>query len=96
VRLTAATGIRAPVALVAPVALTSGIALGLDSPPEAIRLGEAVAMLIGTACGGIAALAVIALLASTMARRWQGIALRVAGSWIAAIAILALAVRWVT
>jgi urease accessory protein len=94
--LTAATGVRAPVALAAPMALASGVALGLDSPPEAIRLGEAAAMLIGTACGGIAALAGIALLASTMADRWQGIAPRVAGSWIAAIAILALAVRWVT
>jgi urease accessory protein len=94
--LTAATGVRTPVALAAPIALTSGVALGLDSPPEAIRLGEAVAMLIGTACGGIAALAGIALLAFTMTDRWQGIAPRVAGSWIAAIAILALAVRWAT
>jgi hypothetical protein len=31
-----------------------------------------------------------------MTDRWQGIAPRVAGSWIAAIAILALAVRWAT
>jgi urease accessory protein len=85
--LTAATGVRTPVALAAPIALTSGVALGL---------GEAVAMLIGTACGGIAALAGIALLAFTMTDRWQGIAPRVAGSWIAAIAILALAVRWAT
>lgn len=92
--LTAASGVRAPVALAAPIALALGAALGLDSPPEVIRLGEAVAMLIGTACGGVAALAVIALLALTMAGRWQGIVLRVAGSWIAAIAILALAVRW--
>jgi urease accessory protein len=92
--LIAATGVAAPVVLTAPVALASGVALGLDSPPDSVRLGEAVAMLIGTACGGIAALAVIALLAFPMARRWQGIALRVAGSWIAATAILALAVRW--
>ncbi len=94
--LTAAKGVRAPVALAAPAALASGVALGLDSPPEAIRLGEAVAMLVGTACGGIAALALIALLAFTAAGRWQGIVLRVAGSWIAAIAIVALAVRWAT
>jgi urease accessory protein len=92
--LIAATGVAAPVVLAAPVALASGVALGLDSPPDSVRLGEAVAMLIGTACGSIAALAVTALLALTVARLWQGIALRVAGSWIAAIAILALAVRW--
>jgi len=30
-----------------------------------------------------------------LARRWGGIATRIAGSWIAAIAILVLAQRWV-
>ncbi len=92
--LIAATGVAAPVVLAAPAALASGVALGLDSPPDSVKFGEAVAMLIGTACGGIAALMVIAFLAFPMARRWQGIAVRVAGSWIAAISILALAVRW--
>jgi hypothetical protein len=92
--LIAATGVAAPVVLAAPVALVSGVALGLDSPPDSVKLGEAVAMLIGTACGAIAALMVIAFLAFPMARRWQGIGLRVAGSWIAAISILSLAVRW--
>ena len=92
--LAAAAGVTVPMALAAPVALISGIALGLDSPPDAIRLGEAVASLIGTACGGVAALALLALAATVIARWRHGIALRVAGSWIAAMAILALAVRW--
>lgn len=92
--LTAASNFAVPAWLASPVALVSGIALGLDSPPQSILLGEAVAMLVGTACGGIAALAVIAFLASAIARLWQGILLRVAGSWIAAIAILVLALRW--
>jgi urease accessory protein len=92
--LTAASNFAVPAWLASPMALVSGIALGLDSPPQSILLGEAVAMLIGTACGGIAALTVIAVLASAIARLWQGILLRVAGSWIAAIAILALALRW--
>jgi hypothetical protein len=78
----------------APVALVSGAALGIDSPPDVIRLGDAVAALTGTACGAIAALTLTALAASVIARWRDGIALRVAGSWIAAIAILALAVRW--
>jgi hypothetical protein len=82
--------------LVAPVALLSGVALGLDSPPDAIRLDEAVAMLIGTAGGGVAMLAVMTPAASVIARWRHGIALRVAGSWITAIAIMALAVRWGT
>jgi urease accessory protein len=90
----AATGCAAPAWLAAPLALVSGATVGLDSPPETISLREAVLMLIGTACGGIAALAVIAALASAAAGRWQGVVPRVAGSWIAAIAILVLALRW--
>jgi urease accessory protein len=92
--LIAASGLTAPVSLAVPAALVSGLALGLDSPPESILLGEAIAMLIGTACGGIGALATIAFLASRIAGWRQGILLRVAGSWIAAIAILVLALRW--
>ena len=92
--LMAASDVTAPVWLAVPVALVSGIALGLDSPPEYILLSEAVAMLIGTACGGIGTLAMIAFAASAIARWLQGIVLRVAGSWVAAIAILVLAVRW--
>jgi urease accessory protein len=94
--LVAASGVPAAVALAAPLALLSGVALGLDSPPDAIRLDEAVAMLIGTAGGGVAALALMTLAASVIARWRHGIALRVAGSWLAAIAIMALAVWWRT
>jgi hypothetical protein len=92
--LAAAAGVTVPIALAVPVALIAGVASGLDSPPDGIRLGEAVASLIGTACGGVAALALLALAATVIARWRHGIALRVAGSWIAAMAILALAVRW--
>ena len=93
--LIAASGITVPVPLAVPVALVSGSALGLDSPPQSILLGEAVATLIGTACGGIGALTVSAFAASQIARLRRGIVLRVAGSWVAAIAILVLALRWV-
>lgn len=92
--LIAATGVVVPAWLAASMALVSGAALGLDSPPESIQLGEAVAMLIGTGCSGVAALGMLALMASAVARLWQGIVLRVAGSWVAAIAILVLALRW--
>src|SRR5437660_661465 len=71
--LIAASGLTAPVLLAVPVALVSGLALGLDSPPESIRLGEAVAMLTGTACSGIVVLAMIVFLASRIARWRQGI-----------------------
>jgi len=92
--VTAALNLTVPLPLAVTVALICGIALGLDSPPESILLREAVAMLIGTLCGGLAALAMIAFFVSTIARLWHGLLLRVAGSWITAIAILALALRW--
>jgi urease accessory protein len=90
----AAIGFAVPVRVAAPLALVSGAAMGLDSPPEVIALHEALLMLIGTACGATAALAVLALAAGALVGLWRGIALRVAGSWIAAIAILVLALRW--
>jgi hypothetical protein len=71
-----------------------GVALGLDSPPQVTSLGEAVLMLVGTACGAAISLAVLTVVASLLVGRWQGIVLRVAGSWVAAIAILVLALRW--
>jgi urease accessory protein len=84
----------APVWLTASAALVIGCAIGLDSPPESILLREAVLTLIGTGCGAIATLALM-VAAAALARRVQlAIALRVAGSWIAAIAMLVLALRW--
>src|SRR5262252_760657 len=83
--LIAATGISVSIWFAAPVALVSGAALGFDSPPDAILLREAMLMLIGTACGGIAVLTAIGTAASALSRPWHGIATRVTGSWIAAI-----------
>lgn len=92
--LIAAAGIAMPAWLLAPTALICGIALGLDSPPDVVSLSDALLMLIGTACGGVAALAAAVTAASALSRPWHGVATRVAGSWIAAVAILALALRW--
>jgi urease accessory protein len=72
----------------------SGLALGLDSPPQAISLAVAVQTLIGTGLG--AWLAFVAVVAGTrgLKRLWQGIGVRVLGSWVAASAILVLALRF--
>ncbi len=77
----------------APAALT-GVALGLDSPPQAISLVRAIHMLIGTGLGACAILA--ALVAGTMkcSSEWQRIGVRILGSWIFASAILVLALRF--
>jgi urease accessory protein len=91
---TAALGIAVPVWLVVSAALIIGCAVGLDSPPDAISLREAVWTLIGTGGGAAAVLALMTAAAALI--RWAGwaIALRVAGSWLAAVAVLVLAVRW--
>jgi urease accessory protein len=90
----AAAALRLPAGPAEVLAFIVGLAAGLDSPPDAISLREAILGLIGTACGGIAALAIMVALSAAVAPIWNGIALRVAGSWIAAIALLVLALRW--
>jgi urease accessory protein len=92
--LAAAAALRLPTGLAELLSFIVGLATGLDSPPEAILLREAILGLIGTACGGIATMAVMVALSAVLGRIWQGIGLRVAGSWTAAIAILVLALRW--
>jgi urease accessory protein len=91
---TAALGMPVAVWLAAPAAIIVGCAVGLDSPPDAVSLREAVWTLIGTGCGAVAALALMTGAAALI--RWAGrpIALQVAGSWLAAIAVLVLALRW--
>jgi urease accessory protein len=90
----AALGRPAATWLAAPAALVIGCALGLDSPPDAISLREAVWTLIGTGFGAVAALALMAASAARVRQAGWAIALRVAGSWLAAIAVLVLALRW--
>jgi len=92
--LAAAAALRLPTGLAALLAFIVGVATGLDSSPEAILLREAILGLIGTACGGIAAMAAMVTLSAVLGRIWRGIGLRVVGSWTAAIAILVLALRW--
>jgi urease accessory protein len=85
---------RLPVLACALLAAIAGIALGLDSPPQAISLAVARLTLIGTGLGACLALAIIAVGTSYLAREWQRIGVRVLGSWIAASAILVLALRF--
>ena len=84
-----------PAFVSAPLAAIVGIALGLDSPPAAISIAVAIAMLIGTGISASLAVAVVAVGTSYLARTWQQIGVRILGSWIAASAILVLALRFV-
>ena len=82
-----------PLVLLGTLAAAMGAAIGLDSPPEVVSLQEAIVMLIGTGLGAVIALGLVAEGAARMAREWQRIGVRVLGSWTAASALLAIAVR---
>jgi hypothetical protein len=90
-----ALGRPLPAAVPAAIAGVTGLALGLDSPPEAITLGAATVTLVGTWLSASLAVALLATLASLLTRAWQRIGLRIVGSWLAASAMLVLALRFV-
>jgi urease accessory protein len=92
--LAAVAALRLPAWLPAILAFAVGLALGLDSPPDAIALRQAIIGLFGTAIAAIAILTSVTGVAAALSEVWDGIALRVAGSWVAAIEILVLALRW--
>jgi len=71
----------------------AGAALALDSPPQAVMITEAYATLAGTAIGACAMLVVVSAVASHAHADWQRLGIRILGSWIAASAILVLAVQ---
>jgi len=83
-----------PLLLSGPLAVATGAAIGLDSPPDVISYQEALVMLIGTGLGGSIALCLVVQAAARTARGWQRIGVRVLGSWTAASALLAIAVRF--
>ena len=97
--LAAATGVLAALARPLPewaggvLAALTGLAVALDSPPEVISVREANLMLIGTGFGGTILLVLAVEGASRLTRGWARIAARILGSWIAACAILVLALR---
>jgi urease accessory protein len=75
------------------IAGLTGLAVALDSPPDAIRLHEAVLMQIGTLCGALVLFAALQEIAARFKRDWQRMGMRILGSWIAASAILVLGLR---
>jgi HupE/UreJ protein len=88
-----AAAFRLPIWVLGPLAVAIGGAIGLDSPPEVISFQEAIVMLIATGLGAAIALGLVVEGAARMARDWQQIGVRVLGSWTAASALLAIAVR---
>jgi urease accessory protein len=97
--VTAAAGIAVAVArpvsmlVSGPLAMVAGAAIALDSVPQEISMLTTLVALIGTAIGAFLLTMLLADLTVYLKRDWQRIGLRVAGSWIAASAILVLALR---
>jgi hypothetical protein len=91
--LLVAAGLPTPIPLAAGLAACGGLALAFNSVPDEISTTATLAALAGTA---IAASLAVTLLAASVAhaeRDWLRIGIRIAGSWIAASAILVLALR---
>jgi hypothetical protein len=70
-----------------------GLALALCSPPETLSLAQANLELAATAGGAIVAVWFIARVSQRLIQPMTQLAVRILGSWIAASAILALALR---
>lgn len=75
------------------LALATGVALPINSPPHEITIPAAVASQAGFAVATLLAFGVATVIAMGATRPWQRIGLRIVGSWIAASAILVLALR---
>ncbi|MDX2238309.1 MAG: hypothetical protein NW203_12175 [Hyphomonadaceae bacterium] len=89
----AAMAIRSPASVVYGLAVVTGVLIGLDSPPRVFSLRLAVAILVATGIGAVAFFILVAEVLAATRGRWRDIGMRIAGSWIAASAILALAAR---
>jgi len=75
------------------MAFATGSALALNAPPHEITIANAVASQAGFAVAAMAILALVMTIALLARRPWQRIGVRIAASWIAASAILVLALR---
>jgi hydrogenase/urease accessory protein HupE len=75
------------------LATLTGLAVALDSPPDVLSIREALLMQLGTFCGAALFYIVLIEAASRLARNWQRVGVRILGSWIAASAILVLALQ---
>jgi hypothetical protein len=97
--LAAFAGIIVVVALPTPtpavylLAFAAGAALALDSPPQALTIPAAISAQVGTGVVALATLALVIGIAMHADRPWQRIGVRIVASWIAASAILVLALR---
>jgi urease accessory protein len=84
---------RVPVAVAGAISAITGGAILFDSVPPVPSVAETVLALSGTALSATAIVALVAFASGALPAFWRRIGVRVAGSWIAASAILVLALR---
>jgi hypothetical protein len=89
----AAAAWPAPLSVTGALACAGGLALALNTPPQAITLTGAIVSQVVTATAAVIAFAIVAAITAAARQPWHHIALRVVASWIAASAILVLALR---
>ncbi len=88
---TVSAGLRPPAPILVFLALLLGIAVGVDAAPDAAPLPAWLLAATGALIGATLLTAVVIALALHRKTYWQLIAIRIAGSWIAAIAMLHIA-----
>lgn len=93
VGLVLATGLMPPFPVAAGLTAVTAGALIFDSVPPVPSVLETALSLTGTAIAAMAVAAASARLSGALPQRIRQIAIRIAGSWIAASAIMALALR---
>jgi hypothetical protein len=97
--LAAITGVTIAIGFLLPrlihlaLAFATGAALALNAPPQAVTVSAAVVGQLGTIFAALAVTSLIAFVASKAEDGWQRIGVRIVGSWIAASAILVLALH---
>jgi urease accessory protein len=82
-----------PVLVTGPLVCIAAIAIMLDSVPQEISMVATFLALMGTCIAAEVMMAAVAAMALRLRHGWSAIAVRVVGSWIAASAILVLALR---
>lgn len=82
-----------PVPVVSGLAFTGGFALALNSPPQALTVKVAILEQTVICAAALTLLAATSWVRDVATDPWQRIGVRIFGSWIAASAILVLALR---
>jgi len=88
-----AMGRLLPLIIQIALAFAMGVSIALNAPPQAVTISAAIAAQLGSGIAGLAATGLVALVASKAEDGWQRIGVRVVASWIAASAILVIALR---